>query len=105
MAAVTTNKKITMATVKSFIKKNINVLHVKCCSRFDGMVDCVMPNHDVGFNSVDPTKLDFNKPSFGIDGFWTVGQSDDYLKIYEDANFTGFEVSNSCGRSIIAIKN
>lgn len=101
----TTNKKITMATVKSFVKKNINELHVKCCSRFDGMTDCVEKNTDAAYKKVDPEKLDFNKPSFGFDGFWTVGCSRDYIKQITENNFTGFEVSNSCGRSIIAIKN
>lgn len=57
MKTTTTSKKITMATVKAFVKKNINQLHVKCCSRFDGMVDCVMPNQDAGFNLVDPAMI------------------------------------------------
>ena len=41
-------------------------------SRFDGMVDCVMPNSEANFSKVDPTKLDFSKPDFGLEGFGTL---------------------------------
>jgi len=37
-------KKITRATLKSFIKKNKCQLYVKVVSSFDGMTDCVQPN-------------------------------------------------------------
>ena len=40
--------KITLATIKSFIRKNPN-LYIKSTSRFDGMYDCVMPNQNAQF--------------------------------------------------------
>lgn len=98
-------KKITMATVKSFIKKNINDLYVKCESSFDGMTDCVEYDRNATFSKVDSTKIDFEKRCFGIDGFWTVGSSRDYIKPISENGFTGFEVYNCCGTSLIAIKN
>ena len=73
-------------------------------SRFDGMVDCVMPNSEANFSKVDPTKLDFSKPDFGLEGFWHVGQSSDYFEFFQENNMTGFKVSNCCGSSILAIK-
>ncbi len=37
----TATKKITKATVKSFIKNNIENLYINVTSDFDGMTDCV----------------------------------------------------------------
>lgn len=104
MTNSTQTKKVTLATVKSFIKKNINDLYIRMDSRFDGMVDCVMPNSEANFSKVDPTKLDFSKPDFGLEGFWHVGQSSDYFEFFQENNMTGFKVSNCCGSSILAIK-
>lgn len=96
-------KKITLATIKSFIKrefKNGN-LYIKQNSTFDGMVDCVIPVQS-SFKKV--IEIDFeNKYSLGIKGFWLVNQSHDYFTRWSDDNFIGYEVSNCCGISIIAM--
>ena len=97
-------KKTTLATIKSFIKreaKNGN-LYVKQESKFDGMVDCVMPTAD-NFKKVDAINED-NKNTLGIAGFWLVGSSRDYFSTYEDDNFIGWQVNNCCGASIVAMK-
>jgi len=88
-------KKITRATIKSFIKKHESRLYIKVNSRFDGMVDCVMPTED-HFHRVE--KTDFQE----IRGAWFVGQSRDGFSPYEDANFKGYEVYNCTGSFLLA---
>ena len=46
--------RITLATVKSFMKKNEGKLFVKAKSSFDGMVDCVMPIEGSSFKQAQP---------------------------------------------------
>ena len=95
-------KKITRATLKSFITKCKDNLYCKQLDSFDGMVDCVMP---VDSNFTKVTSFDFNEEhSFGIKGLWLVGKSRDYFTEYEDDQFQGIKIYNCCGSSIIAMK-
>ena len=96
--------KITLATIKSFIKREhiAGRLHSKSLSSFDGMVDCVMPKVS------DWTKVEsvnFEKQhTFNIPNIWLVGESRDYFTAYQDENFIGYEISNACGSSLIGFK-
>ena len=100
---MTTTKKITLATLKSFIKKNHDNLYIKNLRDFDGMVDCVMPNPGAEFRPATFTEagLDYN---LGVKGVYVVRSSRDYFYPFEDDQFTGIEVSNCCGGFIVAIK-
>ena len=99
----TATKKITRATLKSFISNNRNNLFAICKSDFDGMVDCVM-NVEQSPVKVDASLIDFNKSNtFGIKAIWLVGRSRDWFYEYEDAIFKGIRISNCCGSSIVAI--
>lgn len=92
--------KVTLSTVKSFIKKNIHNLTVVQHSSFDGMHDCVMPNK---FEyKVDPSNLDMtNKNTFGMgNGVWFVGNSRDYITQLPN----GFEIYNCCGTFELLVK-
>jgi hypothetical protein len=95
--------KVTIATVKSFIRKNANAMYISRRSQFDGMCDCVMPTGDSSFvkTIVDPTLY---KATLGVNGAWFVGESRDYLTAFEKNGFKGFEVYNSCGSFAIATK-
>ena len=93
--------KITLATVKKFIRENIENLYINKKSSFDGMVDCVMPL-DGGFKPVEFVEV--QPYNLGIDGAWFVGGSRDYFTFYKDSIFKGIEVSNSCGHFILSIK-
>ena len=96
--------KITRATVKSFIRKNKNELFTKCKSSFDGMTDMVEPNHNASFKRVE-TEIDFsNEYNFGIDQIWLVGSSRDSFAYFEDDQFFGIEIYNSCGSSFVTVK-
>lgn len=94
-------KKITLSTIKSFIRKNEGALYICAKSRFDGMTDCVQ---DCGgtFSKAIPA-TDYLDSTLGIQGAWFVRGSRDYLKPYEDETYMGYYVSNCCGSFIIAI--
>jgi hypothetical protein len=94
--------KITLATLKSFIRKNKNNLYVQVVSDFKSMVDMVTPVKDDFRLATQNEKQ--NEHTLGISGLWLVGQSRDYITAYEDENFKGYEIYNSCGSSILAVK-
>ncbi len=93
--------KITLSTVKSFVKKNRNQLFINVKSSFDGMVDGCM-SEKRGFEPI--VKYTFEKETMGIKGAWFVGGTKNYFNAYNDEIFSGFEVSNCCGRFILAVK-
>ena len=102
MQKLKNTKKITLATVKSFAKRNSTKLYIKSNSSFDGMVDCVTSiNSTFKLTEVTTEKGYFKT---GIQGFYTVGSGGDYFTIYETEKFIGISVQNSCGSDTIAIK-
>jgi len=92
-----TQKKITLATLKSFIRKNADSLFCKTRSRFDGMTDSIEQVEDF-FGSVSAEK------ALGLQGVYIVGGSRDRFRHFEDESFIGIVVSNCCGRGILAVK-
>jgi hypothetical protein len=94
-------KKITLATFKSFIRKNADALFVNQKSTFDGMTDGIESCHG-GFTRAE-SETTFSSHSLGLRGLWLVGGSRDYFNAYEDEKFVGIEVYNCCGKSIIAV--
>jgi len=95
--------KTTIATLKSFVKKNQGKLFIKKKSSFDGMTDCVEAIQGAQFVPVTATERQ-PKNTLGIQGVWIVGSSGNLVDRYEDAQFTGLEVYNCCGTFIIAVK-
>lgn len=95
-------KRITRATIKSFINKNKDRLVIKLHSNFDGMVDCVMPVNDT-FRPAQPTS---GMPAYtlGIEGVWLVSGSNNYFSLVDDGKYFGYHVSNSCGSFTIAVE-
>ena len=69
-------KKFTLASAKSFIKRNRANLLIKCVSSFDGMTDCVERNPDASW-----------KPRLNIHG-----------------EVIGFECYNCCGNFELKVK-
>ena len=94
-------KKITIATVKSFIRKNRHQLLVCVYSRFDGMVDGEVSTGSRAFYPASPSTLCF-KNNLGVAGVWFVGG--DYCTPLVEVGLYGFEVSNCCGHWAVAIK-
>lgn len=104
MKTLKQTKKITLASLKSFAKRNSDKIYSKCKSSFDGMTDCVQDVDSGWVKSYisDPKEKSYYKT--GINGIYTVGGSRDYFRIYEDSVFFGIEVYNCCGTTILAIK-
>lgn len=93
-------KKITLATVKAFVKKNDGKIFVNVKSAFNGMTDGV-DSVNSGFKQAQTDKnLDH---TLGIEGAWFVGQSRDYFSRYENNTFVGYDIYNCCGRFILAV--
>ena len=95
-------KKITMATLKSFIRKNTGKLYIKNLSDFDGMTDGIEQCENRGFREARETE-DHVSNSLGIGGVWCVGHSGDYFNAYDSDGFTGIEVNNCCGNFVLAV--
>jgi len=93
-------KKITLATIKSFIKKTPD-LHISIQSHFDGMQDCVTSSIDKSF-ALAQRNAKFIENTMGIHGAWFVKGSRDYFSEYKDDKFFGYTVSNCCGTFVIA---
>lgn len=94
--------KITLATIKKFIRQNRGNLFIKQKSSFDGMSDCVMDNKNAEFRQVNAESIDFEKSNtLGIPGAWFVGSSRDSFNDYSDDTYIGYTVYNSCGQCVI----
>lgn len=100
---ITQEKRITSATIKSFIEKNRGNLYIKNESHFDGMTDGIAYNPKPFFHKATETDT-MSDYTLGVQGAWFVGSSRDHFTPYEDDEFTGFEVYNSCGTFTLAIK-
>jgi len=106
MTQLKTKKKITLATVKSFIKKNKDNLYIRVDSKFDGMTDCVESVDNDGFEKVQLMNPEDRNYEYrlGIPSAWFVRDSRDYFDPYEDKQFLGISVWNSCGSFVIVRK-
>ena len=96
------NKRITKATVKSFINKNIDNLYFKSESSFDPMIDCV--SHTDGAMSKAVQTSNNLENTLGISGAWFVGSSRNSFSAFENEQYVGIYVYNCCGSFILAIK-
>lgn len=95
------DKRITLATLKSFIKHNADNIHINLLSTFDSMIDCVSNRND-GFKHTlfNGSKI---KNTLGYDGIW-VNRTGNGFYYFENKDYIGIEVSNSCGNFIVASK-
>lgn len=98
-----TSKKITIATVKSFIKKSGSKLHILTQERFDGMQDMVCATGNTEFSPVIPTT--FDSRTLGVCGAVFVRGGRDYCAEYNNGVFSGIRISNCCTSFILAVKN
>jgi hypothetical protein len=101
MEKLKSTSKITLATLKSFAKRNATSIFYKVTSDFDGMQDCVTSVKSDWKQSKICTS---NYYVSGIHGIYTTGSSGNYFRLYEDTDYFGIEVSNCCGSSTLAVK-
>ncbi len=93
-------KKITRATIKSFI--NNNEIYIKEESKFDGMTDCVENIQGSSIRLAERITEGSNlKYNLGIQGAWFVGSSRDYFEAYEIDGYKGYRVYNCCGSFVL----
>lgn len=100
-------RKATMATVKSFIRKNEGRIYISFRSSFSGMSDCVEQCADRGFSLAQKTE-DHMAHTHGLRGAWFVGSSRDTISRMETEingqRADGFHIYNCCGSfDIVAI--
>jgi hypothetical protein len=115
MKNLLTVKRITKATLKSFIKRNADNLFIKEVTRFDSMVDCVTGTKS-NFSKVDSAKINIDNyitfangnesvnHTYGIEGLYLVGCSDDHFELINEDTFVGIRVFNCCGSSKLVIR-
>lgn len=98
----TTAKRITLATLKSFIRKNRSNLLIQTKSRFDGICDGV---REVEGNEFTPVRTSDNPGdnNVGLCGVWFVHGSGNSFTPFDDGSHVGYEVWNCCGSFILAI--
>ena len=100
----TKTKKMTKATFKSFVKRNLGRLYIKTKSDFDGMQDGVRAVDDDFSPALDSPKEWNYGYDLGIQGIYLVGGGRDRFRPYADGAFSGIEVHNCCGSYVVAIK-
>lgn len=93
--------KPTVATLKSFIRKNSDNILIRVKSSFDGMEDGVR-EYSGGFRPITNSKQVCDN-NLGYEGVWLVGSSRDYVTHYSKDGMVGYEVHNCCGTWIVAI--
>ena len=98
--------KITLSTVKSFIKKNRNDLMIKVKTKFDGMTDGCEPQKNEWVEATQTTE--FMEHTLGVEGAWFTTSSRNFFTPYESTvkdnwDMEGYEISNCCGSFVLAI--
>jgi hypothetical protein len=95
-------RKITLATFKSWIRKNPNFL-IMCKSSFDGMIDGISYNPSAAFVPVQKA-AHYHTNNLGFSGIWLVSGSGNSFEAYNNNGFVGIEVYNCCGSFVVAVK-
>lgn len=96
------SKRITKATFKSFVKKNIHNLWLEQAYSFDAQIDGIR-QCDKSFKRVIIDPNDLSKPNLGVPGIW-ITDSGNLFTEYQSESFCGIEVYNCCGCFVIAIE-
>jgi hypothetical protein len=98
--------KVTLSTIKSFIRKNRANLLISNLSEFDGMTDCVQQTGTKGFRPATEPSADRNHANcLGISGAWFVFNSRDYFSEFERDGVKGYHVYNCCGSFDIGVRS
>ena len=95
-------KRITLDTIKAFIRKNTGSLYLQNISDFDPQVDGIIRSERRGFRPVKNTDQHQHN-TLGIGGAWFVRGSRDRFTSYKDDDFSGFKVANCCASFILAV--
>jgi hypothetical protein len=94
--------KTTLATIKSFIKKNSNNLYLMRYHKFDSSYDGIRLDPNPAFEQVTYNPVS-DSHRLGIDGAWFTYGGNNFTP-YDDGVYKGFNVYNCCVNFVIAIK-
>ena len=100
--ATQTEKRITLSTIKSFIRRNEGKLMIRSVSAFDSMCDGVRFSEGDSFSPVIASDR-CGSNNLGIQGAWFVLGSRDYFSSMETETHIGYHVYNCCGSFDLAI--
>ena len=96
--------KFTMASVKSFVRKNKGNLMIKTNSSFDGMIDGIRNEQNPEFVKVIETSSHIEH-TLGIPGAWFVGGGRDMVDpIKAEDRIVGFKCYNCCGSFEVMVR-
>ena len=99
------SKRVTLATIKAFIRRHRAELLISYLSDFDSMTDCVQPCSGKGFvPAQEPDEGRNHSNCLGIRGAWFVFDSRDYFEPIERDGVTGYHVYNGCGSFDIGVR-
>lgn len=93
--------KPTVATLKSFVRKNEGKLVLAILSEFNGMIDGIEQCSGIFKPAVRASET--HDHNLGYVGAWLVGRSRDRISEYESPTVIGYRVYNCCGEWIIGI--
>ena len=100
------NKRVTLATVKAFIRKHRAELLISTLSEFDAGTDGVQHSGNRAFvPAQDPDEGHNHSNCLGIRGAWFVFGSRDYFTPLERDGVKGFHVYNCCGSFDIGVRS
>jgi hypothetical protein len=99
---LTPSKKITLTTVRSFIKENAENIFISHKSAFDGSIDGSRDADDKAFKKVTICGEGSRTNGEGVPGAWFVKSSRDHFTYFNKDGYEGIEVYNCCAHFIIA---
>ena len=98
-------KKPTLATLKSFVRRNKGNLQVRFRSDFDGMTDCVQRHHNPQWQEARDSDQGerMAQHDLGVSGAYCVLRGRDYITPLSEPGYDGYAVYNCCGSWDIAV--
>ena len=92
--------KITLTTIKKFIKENKDKIYIQNITHFNGMTDGIDNCENQNFYLSEQTEI--KQKQYGRDN--TLGLKGAYFVFFNENNFEGYQVSNCIGHFVIATK-
>jgi hypothetical protein len=100
-----TQKKITLSTIKAFVRKNKDNLYIKTKSKFDGMTDGVENYHDQSITKAEPLPEDrLSRHDLGYKGTHIVTSGRNWFESVNFDGYYGYEIYNCCGTYYVLTK-
>ena len=100
-------KKITRATVKSFIRRHRDNLFIRIDSKIQGYDDGKSRIHGATFNAATVSNL-ADEITLGVEGAWFLGRGfvgGDYFESFQRDGYEGIEVFNRMCSFVLAVRS